>query len=243
MSNRRNRQRILTNQITRLTARIKRLEAAGLRLSNWRLTAFVAGCGASIASYYWLTGWLTGIIIVASIIAFGVAVHFHRRVEKSLNDHLIWQTIRQTHLARMNLDWAAIPESQAEPVNDPNHPFETDLDITGPQSMLHLLDTAVSREGSERLRDWLLQRIPSYHTTIKRQILIRELSLLPTFRDRLTLALTEAADGRFSSNTLLAWLNRPVENFKTPLILGKKYICLMARLLRLEFFALNVAQK
>jgi len=32
------------------------------------------------------------------------------------------------------------------------HPFEVDLDIVGERSMYRLLDTAVSREGSKRLR-------------------------------------------------------------------------------------------
>ncbi len=59
----------------------------------------------------------------------------------------------------MDLDWKKIPGSILQlPLSD--LPFEKDLDITGRRSIHQLIDISISREGSQRLANWLLQKVP-----------------------------------------------------------------------------------
>jgi hypothetical protein len=67
------------------------------------------------------------------------------------------------------------------------HPFERDLDITGERSLLRLLDSSITAEGSQRLRSWLLSTTPDQLVIEKRQSLVRELSGHALFRDKLQL--------------------------------------------------------
>ncbi|TAJ10423.1 MAG: hypothetical protein EPO61_03005 [Nitrospirae bacterium] len=100
-----------------------------------------------------------------------------------------WRGLKRAHLARLALDWPAIP---AHLVPTPEgHPYARDLDVTGPHSLLHLLNTTVLSAGRERLAAWLLsqaERLPDPEIWEARQQTIKELARLPLLRDRLALA-------------------------------------------------------
>jgi hypothetical protein len=123
----------------------------------------------------------------------------------------------------MTLDWQAIPPATTGRA-DQNHPFARDLDLTGEYSIHRLLDTAVSREGSDRLRTWLLDQQPDLTTIQTRQARVRVLTSLTYFRDKLTLSGTLASTGAagwWHGDRLLAWLaqdNQPQR--LRPLLLG-----------------------
>src|SRR6185503_1627211 len=57
----------------------------------------------------------------------------------------------------------------------------------GERSLHRLIDSAVTSEGSERLKSWLLQVRPSAELIEHRQALVRELKDHSMFRDRLQL--------------------------------------------------------
>jgi len=175
------------------------------------LTIFLAGLFLSIIVFF-MGGWLWSLAIAAiTLIVFSIAVYYHRQIERSITRHKIWRQIKTTHVARMQLDWANIPSiSTASPVA--NHPFETDLDITGNHSLHQLITTAVSFEGKQRVREWLLHTSPDIQTIRKRQALLQELTPLSRFRDKLTLksllASTNVAE-HLEGKRLLNWLNLP----------------------------------
>src|SRR6185369_50893 len=96
------------------------------------------------------------------------------------------------------------------------HAFETDLDITGERSLHRLLDCAVTKEGSERLKSWLLSVRPDADLISQRQALVCELKDHYTFRDKLQL-LSDVArldTGRrrtpslWNSQILVDWIGR-----------------------------------
>ena len=201
----------LENQIHRLNRHIETLNQRSNRLSWVRLTIFLAGLFLSIIVFF-MGGWLWSLAIAAiTLIVFSIAVYYHRQIERSITRHKIWRQIKTTHVARMQLDWANIPSiSTASPVA--NHPFETDLDITGNHSLHQLITTAVSFEGKQRVREWLLHTSPDIQTIRKRQALLQELAPLSRFRDKLTLksllASTNVAE-HLEGKRLLNWLNLP----------------------------------
>lgn len=181
------------------------------RLSWLRLGIFLGGIALSVAAFIWL-GWLVGLpVAIITIVAFSVTAYQHRKVERSITRLKLWGQIKAAHVARMRLDWERIPPlEETEPV--PDHPFELDLDITGEHSLHRLISTAVSYNGRQRVREWLLNTTPDLDAIRRRQPLVQELASMTRFRDRLTLTSTLAARGVTGQNTgkrLLEWLNQP----------------------------------
>src|SRR5690606_10964915 len=111
---------------------------------------------------------------------------------------------KQTHLARLNLAWDALPPALPWLDGLPDHPFVHDLDLLGPRSLHRLLDTAVTEEGSRRLQSWLLETNPDLAAIEQRQALVAEQTTAVRFRDRLALQSILATDSsRFSNQKLL----------------------------------------
>lgn len=205
------------NQEERLRRRIGRLEMmrqqrqqVSDRLAQVRLVWFLAGVVvAALVFVRWGAGpwaWVMAVVLVP----FVVLVALHRRVETAVIRLTIWLDIQRTHLARLSLDWAALPPPLAEPI-PPDHPFALDLDLVGERSLHRLLDTAVSVEGSRQLRDWLLATTPDIPAMTRRQKLVAELARLPLFRDKLVLQarlVAAAGEGRYPGAALLRWLNQ-----------------------------------
>ncbi len=189
---------------TRLQQRITHLSQESERLSGWRFAVFLVGLlmtGTALS-----VGTLPAVLIAALWAAvFAGLVRAHRRVNVALKQHRAWREIKRGQIARMHLDWAAMPTLQVSA--EPEHPFALDLDLVGEYSLHRLLNTAVSRGGAQRLADWLLHTQPDAETVQARQHLVRELTPLVTFRDRMTMAaLLNGARGTWDGQRLRHWL-------------------------------------
>lgn len=179
------REALLAKAADREGSRISFLDGQVTRFGWYRLTAFLGGIALVFLTYVyreWL-GWLTLALAGGAFIYISV---IHRRYEASLKRHRIWREIKRTQLARMRLEWDSIPEA-AGAARMGDHPFEIDLDITGRHSILQLLDVTISREGRELLERWLLNTVPDPAAIRRRQHIVREMTRLPTFRDKLQL--------------------------------------------------------
>ncbi len=202
------RRQVLTNQIRRLRRRLDELRQRGERLSRYRLGLFLLATAVSAASLLWGGVWLWLGVSAAAAVPFFTAVIFHRRVDESVRRLEIWGAIKASHLARMGLDWEKLPPAEPVPPRF-DHPFALDLDLIGERSLHQLLDTAVSQEGSHRLREWLLDENPDAARIADRRALIMELTRRPLFRDKLRLhaaLAAEKADEKWLGQRLLDWL-------------------------------------
>jgi hypothetical protein len=174
---------------SRLETRITALKQTSSRLGWMRLGVFFGGLALIFVSLA-VRPALALATLVAAIIAFALIIAIHRRVDSALKQAALYLKIKTAHAARASLDWATIPPAQP-PTQDtsppPDHPFAHDLDLLGDRSLHRLLDTAVTVEGSDRLRDWLLQTTPDREIVLKRQALVRELIPQTRFRDKLAL--------------------------------------------------------
>lgn len=210
MSSKQERIHLLERQIERLSGRISFLEQRSSRYSWMRVAIFFGGLAVSLIVAIATIWWIGLILGMLTLLIFGIAAHFHGKVDQSLARHKIWQHIKASHIARMRLNWESIPAVQAIEAS-PQHPFEFDLDITGEHSLHRLLNTAVSNEGSLRLRNWLLTTAPELAAIQQRQAMVRELAPLTRFRDRLRMygllasrRLSEQMEGK----RLLNWLSK-----------------------------------
>lgn len=189
----------LDKQIARLRRRADALEAVSRKYWNARRIIFIAGVLLALAFCNFAgsrAGWIFAAILVAG---FSIVTFFHTRVRDSLTRNSLLIDIKQVQQARILLDWDRIPPTDPLVHPLPGHPFETDLDITGERSLHRLLDCAVTKEGSERLRSWLLSARPSSEIIEHRQALVRELKSHSIFRDKLQLL---SAVARLSSSPL-----------------------------------------
>ncbi|MGZ3610696.1 MAG: hypothetical protein ACXVBU_11605, partial [Ktedonobacteraceae bacterium] len=149
----------LEHQIKRLQKRIAILDHKSNRIGWARVAIFFIGALLSLLAYFLAGWWLLLIVATVTMIIFSIVAYFHGRINRSITRHKIWIQIKSTHIARVNLDWDGIPP---EPFTAPpaNHPFATDLDITGKHSLHRLINTTVLSEGSQRLQEWLLNTTP-----------------------------------------------------------------------------------
>ena len=208
----------LENQIARLTRRAASLGELSRKYWNVRRIIFISGvvlalifCGVAGSRPAWYFAALL-------VVIFSIVTYYHNKVRDSLNRNSLMIEIKRVQMARIRLEWDSLPPVDPTAAPVPGHPFETDLDITGERSLHRLLDCAVTKEGSERLKSWLLSVRPDLHMIEKRQALVQELKGHSLFRDKLQLL---SAVARFNigptrpgtsrlwnSRILVDWLER-----------------------------------
>jgi hypothetical protein len=207
MKKRSTRLRALQNQILRVEQRLQKMEKLSRRYSITRLLIFLSAAGLCILAAYFLSALFFWVTAGLGVIVFNIVAYYHRRLERSAKRHRIWRQIKLTQLARMQLDWGGIP-APSEPPPERDHPFELDLNITGVKSLHHLLDLAITIEGSDRLKKWLLAATPQLSEIQQRQTRVQELAPMSRFRDKLLLNFMEATNEPLEGKKFLNWLKQ-----------------------------------
>jgi len=194
--------------ITRLLRRGEHLHLRGQRASNklsrWRLALFLTALLITISLYrlgdYSEGNWS----LLLFFIGFLTIAAYHNRLEHRIHRLVLWSEIKRHHLARLRLDWPALPPDR--PVAADAHLYARDLDLLGHRSLLHLLDTTVSAQGHDRLASWLLTQPPDEQTWRTRQQLVRALTRLTGFRDRLNVQARLAGEAEINGQRITAIL-------------------------------------
>ena len=208
----------LDREIARLRRRGEFLNAIGRKYWTARRIIFVIGALLALAFCNFAGSTAAWIVAALLAVVFSVVTIFHTRVRDSITRNSLLIEIKQVQIARINLDWDHIPLADADPPVF-GHPFETDLDITGERSLHRLLDCAVTKEGSERLKSWLLNPRPDAHLMEHRQRLVRELKDHSVFRDKLQLlsafarlntgpTRSKRGSSHWNSKILVDWIER-----------------------------------
>lgn len=208
MSRRQQRLDILNRHIQRLDRRHTSLKEQGNQLASQRLIVFFAGLVAIFLSFQWGETVALGVTLVWMAL-FGWLIVRYNRVTHTQRLFATQRALKADQVARLTLDWDKIPLSHASAPAD--HPFATDIDITGTYSLHRLLDTTTTQGGSERLLSWLAAQTPAVDTILNRQALIKELLDQGRYlRERLRLAgqLLMIRGTRWDGAPLVDWLQR-----------------------------------
>lgn len=165
-------------------------QEASQQFSRWRLGVFLTGAALCLGFYQHAWFHAGNLLLVLFLAGFLTISFFHQRLKSRLHRLAMWRDLKQTNLARHRLDWENIPEviNHSTP---PNHPYALDLDLTGPHSLLTLLDTTFSSNGRKKLEHWIFHtQSPTAHSLEwpRRQALVKELTPLARLRDRCRLA-------------------------------------------------------
>ncbi|MDX1636427.1 MAG: hypothetical protein R3281_00565 [Balneolaceae bacterium] len=216
-------QQAIENQLRRIDTRITRCEELDKQISRYRLLVFAIGIVALYLAAHTGRAIVTVSVLFVSAGIFFWLVNRHKTVENHKKQFRFWKKIRSDHLARMNLDWSGIPDSEISSSSE-DHPFAEDLNITGRHSLLRLVDTSIYPGGSDRLKSWLLENNPDIEQVKRRKTLVSELRPMAYFRDRLQLkaAISKSyeADEDWGMPELLHWLEHSsTQSYRSVLML------------------------
>ena len=123
------------------------------QVSRWRFVFFLIGVVVCF-SLYKATWHVTGNIVLGIFfVLFLFIAHYHTRFERRLSRLRRWCEIKTKNLAKSRLDWISIAPRAF--VTSGDHPYTSDLDISGTHSLFGLVDSTISTNGHERLSQWL----------------------------------------------------------------------------------------
>jgi hypothetical protein len=201
--------------LTRLLRRGERLAAKGnaasQQFSRWRLAIFLLGAIISVGLYQHAWFHSGNSILFIFLAIFFTTTWFHQRLKFRLRRLDLCLTIKKDLLARLQLDW---PSMQCQTHQPPqHHPFALDLDLTGPHSLLALLDTTFSSNGHTRLQDWIFQANTPEFAGLDwqtRQAYIKELTPLSRLRDRCHLNTRLISPQPLDGTRILSLLQEPI---------------------------------
>lgn len=176
----------LENQVGRLQHKITKLDQLSNRLSMGRLGAFIGGLTLVYLAGSYGPEWLFWTSLLGFIGGFWKLVQLHNTIDSTKERFSIWKSIRNNHLARLQLDWPEIPKKNASK-DFADHPFASDLHLVGKHSLLQLIDTSTYQGSTDQLAKYLLERNPDPAQIEDRQAIVKELARQPQFRDTLHL--------------------------------------------------------
>lgn len=198
------REHTLTRLLRRGKTRRQQGTSASTQFSRWRGVLFLVGLLITVSLYrlerYDAGNWS----LLLFFLGFLAIAAYHNRLEHRIHRLERWSDIKRQHLGRLRLDWQALPP--CHPVTADAHLYARDLDLIGPHSLLHLLDTTTSTQGHDRLASWLLTQPPDERTWQTRQQLVRELTRLTGFRDRLNVQARLTGEAEINGQRITAIL-------------------------------------
>jgi DNA mismatch repair ATPase MutS len=195
----------LSNLIKKLNSRKATLQKLSRSYSNYRGSIFITELILFFTLFFSASNLSALISLGVFFIVFGVVTHFHNKLDYGIKKLELWIKIKNTHIARLNLDWQNIPPVTFSQKPDQN---EVDLNITGDNSLIQLINTGTSLQSRLLLRKWLNVKDPSIAEIVERQNIVREMVALTRFRDKLTLNSVLFSKLEFDGEMLNKLLNK-----------------------------------
>lgn len=178
------------------------------RFSFGRLLLFLA---AGAAGWMVFQGRFDWPVLFLPLTLFGLLVALQSRFDRRIELARRAVTFYQRGVARLSNTWQESGE-RGERFADPHHPYAIDLDLFGRGSMFHLLSTARTKGGEERLASWLLQPAGAAEV-LARQEAVRELMPMLDWREELAVLGDDLRTAIHSSN-LASWAAAPAKPFQ-----------------------------
>ena len=189
-----------SRRLAELEAERDRTAATSRRLAAARGITFVVGTAAFLRAAWPGTehGLLPALLAAAAAVAFVALVHRHEVVERRRIETGLRLAFNAEGLARLDRRWADLPDPHVE--SDDDHPYATDLGVTGPSSIVHLIGNWCTPLGRQTLAGWLLAPA-SPEVVAARQPAVAALAPLHELRETLgarARPLSEATPARFA---------------------------------------------
>lgn len=191
-------------QIERLTRRLQPLQGRGNRVALARLGIVLATLAIAILLAFVWNSNAAWIAAALGFVLFVVVAYYHSRLDHWIETLTLWRALKADRLARLTLDWDNLPPPRPLELHDRS--LALDLDLTGYRSLHQLLDTTISRHGTQRLAEWLTGGHPDLEAITARQQIVRELKPRARLRERFRLTYKLVLKRELEGDNLLAWL-------------------------------------
>ncbi len=212
----------LNRQIERIESVIEQRKNLSSVYSKLRLGYFIVAFFGVIYTYDLLSGPQYVLSLILWVAGFLVLVDRHRKVYESQERFEHLRDVKKDHIARMELNWEKLSGNK-HAFSESEHPFAYDLDLVGDHSLMQLLDSAIYEGGSRELVQILTNTSPDLSQIKRRQKLVKELSALQAFRDKLRViglfTQTHTSEKDWSLDRMMKWLRSPaITGFMNPII-------------------------
>jgi len=193
-------------RLEHFTNKVRAAQLSLKRLAFLRLGIFLA----AIILIYIATRWgLTAIAIIAvtGIIAFLFTVRHYLMLQHSLRHDESMATINTNELKALNGDYSMFEDGNE--FDDPEHPFTSDLDIFGGQSIFQYFNRSATSLGKNRLGQWFYEPLTDPVTIRMRQAAVKEMAEKPEFRQAFQATGYLKKELPSDKDDLLSWVNEP----------------------------------
>jgi hypothetical protein len=167
-------------EIERLELEQARTSQRADRISLFRLITFVA---AAVAISVALSQNRPQLLLafVALLFSFFVGVVWHARTLSRMHELMVRRGVHERQLLRINGLWQSLAAGSQASL-PPEHPYASDIDLTGLGSLVQRIDVSQTREGELALLTALGERADP-DTIKKRQAAVEELFERASFRE------------------------------------------------------------
>lgn len=205
------RKNYLIKLIEKLDSRKEALKKLSRSYSNYRLLLLVIEVVGFFILFFAVSNTSALISIAGFLAVFAIVAHFHNKLDNGVKKVELWIKIKTSNLLRLNLDWDNIPAiiySQDDISLHKQEPNETDLNLAGEESLHQLINTGTSFQSKILLRTWLNLKNPCIDEILERQNLVKELTPLSVFRDKLILYSILSSRSDFDGKMIMKLLSR-----------------------------------
>lgn len=176
------------------------------QMANLRLVLFVVVIVCAVLGYNQQQNFWYAISALSAVL-FLLAVVYHYRLGLKRNRFAELWAINNEGILRLRRNWAELPLRQPRASQTKIPAFATDLDVLGPASLQHLLNTPVTEVGLATLQDWLLNPA-SPNEVRQRQPAISELASQIDWRDEFALRGRLLGGAQHDYNAFIEWTRR-----------------------------------
>ena len=145
-------------------------------------------------------------IAIAFPILFAILLKIHNKIAYEKAHALFMTSINNNEILRLETDLKTF--DSGERFIDPNHPYLTDLDVFGKNSLFQLLNRCTTESSKRLLANWL-NKAAAHEEILQRQGAIQELSPMVDWRQDFQASGMHYEDKESNVHTLLEWLATP----------------------------------
>ena len=149
--------------------------------------------------------------VVAGFLLFIIVAIFHNRKIKIKKEFELYISINERGINRINGSFKEQEDKGEEFLND-KHPFISDLDVFGRNSLFQMINSTKTKFGREKLSEIIsLKYMPKKEEIVERQEAIKELGKKIKWRQELEVKSTLKKSGLKDINELLDWASSKKE--------------------------------
>lgn len=194
-------------EISKYEEKIKNINGVITKISTLRLIIAIM---AVLLAYYFYKGESIAYLISSIVISVGIFIvvaYYHNKRIQEKREYEIYININRNGINRIKGTFKEREDKGEEFLSD-EHPFASDLDIFGRNSLFQMINSTKTKFGRAKLSQMLnLNAIPSREEILKKQEAINELGKKVEWRQRLEVKSTIKKSGTKEINELLEWAN------------------------------------